>query len=72
MVSCWSSLCPSVCLHIGQVHSEVCVCINCPAFANSVDPDQFASQKPTDLDLYCFSLSMWNLFQQPGSSNLIC
>ena len=27
-----------------------------PAFANSVDPDQW---KPTDLDLHCLSFSMW-------------
>ena len=33
----------------------------CTAFANSVDPDpdQLASQKPTDLDLHCLPLSMW-------------
>ena len=31
----------------------------CPAFANSVDPDQLASEeKPTDLDLHCLALSM--------------
>ena len=29
------------------------------AFANSVDPDQLASEKPTDLDLHCLPLSMW-------------
>ena len=28
------------------------------AFANSVDPDQLASKKPTDLDLHCLSLSI--------------
>ena len=27
-----------------------------PAFANSVDPDQLASKKPTDLDLHCHSV----------------
>ena len=31
----------------------------CPAFANSVDPDQLASKKPTDLDLHCLPFSMW-------------
>ena len=36
-----------------------------PAFANSVDPDQLAS----DLDLHY--LPIVNLYQQPGSSNLI-
>ena len=30
-----------------------------PAFANSVDPDQLASKKPTDLDLYCLPFSLW-------------
>ena len=30
-----------------------------PAFANIVDPDQLASEKPTDLDLQCLSFSMW-------------
>ena len=30
----------------------------CPVFANSVDPDQLASEKPTDLDLHCLSSSM--------------
>ena len=30
-----------------------------PAFANSVEPDQLASQKPTDLDLHCLPVSMW-------------
>ena len=29
-----------------------------PAFANSVDPDQLASKKPTDLDLHCLPFSM--------------
>ena len=30
-----------------------------PAFANSVDPDQLASKKPTDLDLHCFPFNTW-------------
>ena len=30
----------------------------CPVFASSVDPDQLASEKPTDLDLHCLSLNM--------------
>ena len=29
------------------------------AFANSVDPDQLASKKPTDLYLLCLPFSMW-------------
>ena len=34
-----------------------------PAFANSVDPDQLASA--------LFAIKNVNLYQQPGSSNLI-
>ena len=32
----------------------------CPAFENSIDPDQLASEeeKPTNLDLHCLSFSM--------------
>ena len=29
-----------------------------PAFANSVDPDQLVSKKPTDLDLHCLSFNI--------------
>ena len=32
---------------------------NNPAFANSIDPDQLASKKPTDLDLHCLPFIMW-------------
>ena len=37
----------------------------CPAFANSADPDQLASEKPTDLDLHCLSLNMWISIKNP-------
>ena len=30
-----------------------------PALADSVDQDQLASKKPTDLDLHCLPFSMW-------------
>ena len=30
-----------------------------PAFANSVDPDQLASEEATDLDLHCLPLRIW-------------
>ena len=44
--------------------------MTCPVLANSVDPDQFASE--TDLDLHCLSLNSYvNFYQKPGSSNLI-
>ena len=36
-----------------------------PAFANSVDPDQLASKKPTDLDLHCLLFSMWIYINNP-------
>ena len=29
-------------------------------FSKNVDPDQWASKKPTDLDLHCLPFSMWN------------
>ena len=43
---------------------SACTLLSCwtrinTAFANSVDPDQLASKKPTDLDLHCLSFSMW-------------
>ena len=42
---------------------------NISYFANSVDPDQLASKKPTDLDLQ-FAIQYVNSYQQSGSSNL--
>ena len=30
---------------------------SCPVLANSVDPDQLASEEATDLDLHCLSLN---------------
>ena len=32
--------------------------LDIPCLGNSVDPDQLASKKPTDLDLHCLQLSM--------------
>ena len=40
-------------------------------FANSVDPDQLASKKPTDLELHCLPILYVNLYQQSGSKSLI-
>ena len=34
--------------------------LDIPCLRNSVDPDQLASKKPTDLDLHCLQLSMWS------------
>ena len=31
----------------------------CLCMQNSVEPDQLASKKPTDLDLHCLPLSLW-------------
>ena len=41
----------------------------CPAFANSVDPDQLASEEANWSAL--FAIQDLNFYQQPGSSNLI-
>ena len=43
----------------------------CPVLANIVDPDQLASEEPTDLDLHRLSLNMQISIKKPGSSNLI-
>ena len=32
---------------------------SCPVLANSVDPDQLASEEATDLDLHCLPVNMW-------------
>ena len=36
-----------------------------PFFANSVDPDQLASEEATDLNLHCLPLSMWIYSNNP-------
>ena len=45
--------------------------INCLAFANSVDPDQLASSEANWSGSTLFAIQYLNLYQQPGSSNLI-
>ena len=42
-----------------------------PAFANSVDPDQLASEEANWSGSALFVTKYVNLYQQPGSSNLI-
>ena len=42
-----------------------------PAFANSVDPDQLASEEANWSGSALFAIKYVNLHQQPGSSNLI-
>ena len=43
----------------------------CPAFANSVDPDQSASEEANWSGSALFVNQYVNLYQQSGSSNLI-
>ena len=43
-----------------------------PAFANSVDPDQLASEEANWSGSALFAIKYVNLYQKPGPSNLIC
>ena len=43
----------------------------CPAFANSVDPDQLASSEANWSGSAPFVIKYVNLYQEPGSSNMI-
>ena len=43
----------------------------CPVLANSVDPDQLASEEANWSGSALFAIKYVNLYQQPGSSNLI-
>ena len=43
----------------------------CPVLANSVDPDQLASEEANWSDSALFAIKYVNLYQQSGSSNLI-
>ena len=43
----------------------------CPAFANSVNPDQLASEEANWSGSTLFVIQYVNLYQQSGSSNLI-
>ena len=43
----------------------------CPAFENSVDPDQLASEEANWSGSALFVIKYMYLYQQPGSSNLI-
>ena len=42
-----------------------------PVFANSVDPDQLASEEANWSGSALFAIQYVNLYQQSGSSNLI-
>ena len=52
-------------------HAEPCWTRICPAFANSADLDQFASSEANWSGSALFASQYMNLYQQPGSSNLI-
>ena len=43
----------------------------CHAFANSGDPDQLASEEANWSGSALFAIQYFNLYQQPGSSDLI-
>ena len=43
----------------------------CPVLANSVDPDQLASEEANWSGSALFAIKWVNLYQQSGSSNLI-
>ena len=48
-----------------------CWTLICPAFANSVDPDQLASTEANWSGSALFVIKYVNMYQQPGSNNLI-
>ena len=43
----------------------------CPVLANSVDPDQWASEESNWSESALFVIKYVNFYQKPGSSNLI-
>ena len=45
--------------------------MTCPALANSVDPDQLASEDAKWSGSALFIIKYVNFYQKPGSSNLI-
>ena len=45
--------------------------MTCPVLANSVDPDQLASEEANWSGSALFIIKHMNMYQQPGSSNLI-
>ena len=59
LLICWKSL------------TLVLLNLDCPAFANSVDPDQLASEEANWSGSALFAIKYVNLYQQSWSSNLI-
>ena len=45
--------------------------MTCPVLANSVDPDQFASEEANWFGSALFIIEYVNFYQKPRSSNLI-
>ena len=45
--------------------------MTCPVLANSVDPDQLASEEANWSGSALFVIKYVNFYQKPGSSNLI-
>ena len=58
-------------LNNGVVLTLLLLSTTCPALANSVDPDQLASSEANWSGSALFVIQYENLYQQPGSSNLI-
>ena len=54
-----------------QIYLLSCWTQICPAFANSADPDQLASEEANWSGSALFVIQYMNLYQQPGSSTLI-
>ena len=46
--------------------------MTCPVLANSVDPDQLASEEANWSGSALFVINYVNFYQKHGSSNLIC
>ena len=64
MISCFTSL--STSSNPGPADPWIC-----PAFANSVDPDQLASEEANWSESALFVIKYVNLYKQSRSSNLI-
>ena len=54
-----------------RIPQPSCLTRICPTFANSVDPDQLASEEANWSGSALFAIKNVNLYQQSGSSNLI-
>ena len=57
--------------HVDTTLTLVLLNPDIPVFANSVDPDQLASEEANWSGSALFAIKYVNLYQQSGSSNLI-